>query len=78
MYKLRLSFTVISDVYWFFIPNLHLLSTVLVNGFQSPQQLWNPMSKIVPGKFMGLAGIVNTTDYKTEPIFTVLGHGKLS
>ena len=28
--------------------------------------------------FMGLAGIVNATVYKTEPIFTGLRHGKLS
>ena len=30
------------------------------------------------GNFMGLAGIVNATVYKTEPIMTGLGHGKLS
>ena len=28
--------------------------------------------------FMGLVGRVNTTVYKTEPIFTGHGHGKLS
>ena len=28
--------------------------------------------------FIGLAGIVNATVYKTEPIITGLGHGKLS
>ena len=28
--------------------------------------------------FKGLAGIINATVYKTEPIFTSLGHGKLS
>ena len=38
MYKLLLSFTVISDVYWTFILNktkLDLLSNVLLSGFQS-------------------------------------------
>ena len=30
-----------------------------------------------PVNFTGLAGIVNTTVYMTEPIFTGIGHGKL-
>ena len=30
---------------------LYLLSTVLPSGFQSSRELWNPLSKAVPGKF---------------------------
>ena len=36
------------------------------------------MRRVVPGKFPSLAGIVNATFYKTEPIFTDLGHDKMS
>ena len=48
--------------------------------FKAPQQFWNPLRKAVPSKFHGSGGnsIINTTVYKTEPIFTGrLGHGKL-
>ena len=56
-YKLLLSFTVISDVYRSFILyKLHILSTVLFSGFQSSRELWNPLSKAVPGKFHGSDG----------------------
>ena len=41
---------------------LHLISIVLLSGFQS----------------LDLVGIVNATVYKTEPITTDLTHGKLS
>ena len=44
--------------------------------FKAPRELWNPLSKAVPGKFMHLAGIINAIVYKTEPIFTGLGYGK--
>ena len=43
-----------------------------------PREPWNPMRRVVPGKFPSLAGIVNETGYKTKPIFTGLGHEKLS
>ena len=52
---------------------LHLLSTTLLSGFQ-----------IVPGvgqyliNFKGLVGIVSSSIYKTESIFTGLWHGNLS
>ena len=61
---------------------LHLLSTVLSYSvdFKAPGEPWNPLSKAVPDlvNFPGLVGIVNAAVYKTEPIFTGLGHGKLS
>ena len=72
-YKLLLSLTVISGVYSSFIPNkLHLLSTVLLLG--SFEIHWVRQYQV---NFMGQASIVNTTVYKTEPIFTGLRHGKL-
>ena len=61
---------------------LHLLSTVFSYSvdFKAPGEPWNPLSKAVPDlvNFPGLVGIVNAAVYKTEPIFTGLGHGKLS
>ena len=47
---------------------LHLISSVLLGGFQSSQ-----CSEVT---FTGLAGTVNATIYNTEPIFTGLWHGK--
>ena len=32
---------------------LHSLCAVLVSGFQSSRELWNPLSTAVPGKFLG-------------------------
>ena len=46
--------------------------------FKAPEELWNPLSKNYLVNFRGLAGIGNTTVYKTKPIFTGLRHGKLS
>ena len=52
--KLLLSFAVISDVYRSFIPNkTKFSSAVLLSGFQTHRELWNPLSKEVPGKFHG-------------------------
>ena len=71
---------IISDVYKAFIHNKTTFTKYCLT-------LW--ISKL-PGSieihgvrqyqvdFMALAGIVNATVYKTEPIFTGLGHGKLS
>ena len=39
--------------------------------FKAPQELWNPLSEAVPGKFHGSV-------YKTKPIFIDLGYGKSS
>ena len=49
---------------------LHLLSTVLLSGFQSSPELWNPLSKAVLGKFHGSGGHSKCNCYKTDPIFT--------
>ena len=38
----------------------------------------DPINKVVLVNFMGLAGIVNTTVYKTKPIFAGLSRGELS
>ena len=35
---------------------LHLPSIVLLNEFQTPQELWNPVSEAVLGKFHGCGG----------------------
>ena len=73
-HKLLLGFTIIPDVYRSFIPNkLHLISTVLLRGFQgSPGVRKNLVN------FTGLLGTVNAMVYKTEPISTGLWHTKLS
>ena len=58
---------------------LHLLNTVFLSGFQSSVGALKSTeqgSNLV--NFMGLAGRVNTAVYKTEPIFTGLGHSELS
>ena len=48
---------------------------VVVKQIQSNPILWVWQYLV---NFTGLAGIVNATVYKTEPIFTGLRHGKLS
>ena len=78
-YKLLLRFTGISYVYRSLIPHeLHILSNVLFSGFQSSRELWNPLRKAVPGKFHGSDRHSKATVYKTETIFTGLGHRKVS
>ena len=52
---------------------LHLLSAVLLGGFQSSTGVRQYLVN-----FMGRAGTVNATVYKTRPIFTSLQHGKFS
>ena len=54
---------------------LHLLSTVLIGNFKTPQELWNPQNL---GNFWGLTRIRKTMVYQTEPFFTDLGQSKLS
>ena len=73
-----LSFIIIQNIHKFFIPNKTALSTVLLGRFQSSRELWNLLSKAVLGKYHGFDGHRNATVYKTEPIFTGLGRGKLS
>ena len=57
----KASFTVIPNVYRPFIQNkkLHSLRTVLLSGFQSSWELWNPLSKAAPDKFHGSGGHSN-------------------
>ena len=66
---LQVSYSKQNDIYWA-LP--HSVDP------KAPQELWNTQSKTVPGNFMALVGILNATLYKTEPIFTGLGQGKLS
>ena len=44
-------------------------------NFKVPRKLWNSLRMRVHGT--GMVGRVNSTAYKTEPIFTGLKHGKL-
>ena len=71
MYKLLLNLSLISDVYRSFIPiKPHLLITALLKAHR---KLSDPLSKTIPGKFCG-SGMLNGT----EPVFTCLGHDRLS
>ena len=62
-----------------FQTKLHLLSTASSSGFQSSRELWNllPLRQYL-ANFMGIMGMVHTTVYKNEAIFTGFRHGKLS
>ena len=79
-YKLLLSFTVIPEVYRSFIPNKNYIYQVLPYSVDSklPGSFEIHAVRQYLVNFMGLASIVNTTVYKTEPILTGLGHGELS
>ena len=57
---------------------VHLLSTVSRSGFQGSRNFEIHRVRQYLGNFTGLAGRVNANVYKTESIFTGLGHGKLS
>ena len=35
---------------------LHLLSSLFINGFPTPSELWNSLNKALPGKFYGSGG----------------------
>ena len=52
------------------------MKNCLASGFQTPHELHWVRQYLV--NFTGLVGIVNVIVYKTEPIFTGLGHGRLS
>ena len=66
-----LSFMFISDVYMSLIPD-----KTTFNKYWGYRELGVLKStKTAPGK-LDLIGIVNETVYKTESIFTGLGHGK--
>ena len=75
-YKLLLSFTAISDVDMSFIKK-HTFTSYCLSEFQSSRGalrsivIWVRQSLV---NFTGLAGIVNTTVYKTRPIFIALKH----
>ena len=80
MYKLLLSFIVISDIYKSFIPNKttftqYCLSQCISKLPGSFEIHWVRQYLV---NFTGLADIVNTTVFKTEAIFAGLGHDKLS
>ena len=79
VYKLILSFTVITDVYMSFIPNkttlIKLLDTVWLSGFRSSRVEIHCVMQY-PVNFTGLAGIVNAAVCKTEKICTGLWYGR--
>ena len=54
-YKLLSSFMVISDVCKSFIPIKTTFAKYCLTqlDFKAPRELWNPLSKAVPGKFLG-------------------------
>ena len=59
----------------------HIFSTVLLGGFKAPWALGSFEIHWVRkylGNLTGLVGRINATDYKTKPIITGFGHGKLS
>ena len=77
--KLRLGFTVISDVYRSFIPNkttFTLLYSVDLKAHRGSFESYWVGEYLV--SFTGLASIVNATARKNEQIFRGLGHDKLS
>ena len=78
-YKLLLSFKVTSDLYMSFIPNKTAVDKYSVTHWISklPGSFEIQWVRQCLVKFTGLAGRVNTPVYRTEPIFTGLGHGKL-
>ena len=74
MYKLLLSFTVISDVHMSFIPNKRVFTKYCLT-----QWLWNPLSKVGPGKFNRSDGHNNYNCFQDRPNFHEgLGQSKLS
>ena len=55
MYNVFFSFMDISEVYMpLFQIKLEVLSYSM--DFKGPRELWNPLSKVVPGKFHGSGG----------------------
>ena len=79
-YKLLSSFMVISDVYRSFTQNKTTFTEYFLTQWISklPGSFEIHWVKQYLVNFMALVDIVNATVYKTESIFTGLGHGKLS
>ena len=79
MYELLSSFTVISNVYRGLIGNETTFTKYCFAQWISklPGSFEIHWVRQYLINFMGLVGIVNANVYKTEPIFTGLGHGKL-
>ena len=68
-----------SGLIWSIYPNYSwFISLVLRSGFQGSRNFEIHRVRQYLGNFTGLAGRVNANVYKTESIFTCLGHGKLS
>ena len=82
MNKLLLSFTSLSDVCRSFIPNKTAFTkycrTQWISKFLGSFEIHWVRQYMYLVNFMGLAGRVNTAVYKTKPIFSGLGNGKLS
>ena len=80
MYKLHLSFMAISNVYRPFIENKTTFTKSCLTQWISklPRSIEIHWVKQFLVNFVGLAGIVNATLYKAEPIFAGLRHGKFS
>ena len=76
MYKVLLSFRVISDVYRPFIPNKISFAKYSLTQWISklPWSFKINWLRQYLVNLIGLSGIVNATLYKNEPIFTGLGH----
>ena len=80
MYKLLLSFTVIYAAYRSFIPNKTTFNKYWLTKWISKLS-WSFEIHWVRQylvDFKGLAGRVNATIYKTEPMFSDFRHDKLS
>ena len=79
-YKLLSSLTAISDVYRSSIRNITTFTKYCLTQWISkfPRSFEIQWVRQYLVNFTGLVGIVNVTVYKTGPIFTGLGHGKLS
>ena len=79
-YKILLSFTFISDGHRSFIPNITKFTkychTQCISKLHRSFEIHWVRQYLVTS--MGLLGMVNTTVYKTVPISSGLGHGKLS
>ena len=73
-WKLLFSFTVISDAYRSSMPNESTFTKYWLSQLISKlPELWNPLSKAVPG----VVGIINATVYNTKSIVTGPDYGKV-
>ena len=73
-------FTVISGLYRYFIPNKTTFTKYCLTQWISklPGSFEFHWVRQSVENFTGLVGIINAPVYKTEPIFTGLGHGQWS